>query len=201
MYNKIVNPKTGRKVNINGKIGREILRNYILFSNGGAAPIYKKKCRSKKNPDKLNKLGLKEYKEYKNICPNHRELTWDANICRDKSVNTTRDYAKYAARYKDCHDERVDFTSKCINYSDPGHSFAINKMYKYANECKSRGEGRHKQDFNIYYDCYNNNPNLSDRQAKLCYRKKTKKAKIASLENRKPKSKKPKTWANIVQNN
>ena len=42
MYNKIVNRNTGRKVNINGKIGREILRNYILFSNGSDVPIYKK---------------------------------------------------------------------------------------------------------------------------------------------------------------
>ena len=29
LYNKIINPKTGRYVNINGKIGREILRGFI----------------------------------------------------------------------------------------------------------------------------------------------------------------------------
>ena len=29
MWNKIVNPKTGRKVNINGKIGKSVLKNYI----------------------------------------------------------------------------------------------------------------------------------------------------------------------------
>ena len=143
MYDKIVNPKTGRKVTINGKIGREILKNYILFSNGGAAPvqIYKRKCRSKKNPDKLNEYGLKEYLEYKNICPKHRELTWDANICRDRAVNTALKYAKYAARYKDCYNERVDFTNKCMNYSNSGHNFAVSKMYRYSNECRTRGEG------------------------------------------------------------
>uniref|UniRef100_A0A6C0B3W4 Uncharacterized protein n=1 Tax=viral metagenome TaxID=1070528 RepID=A0A6C0B3W4_9ZZZZ len=37
MYSKIVNPKTGRKVNVGGKIGRTILRNYlIVLSEGGA---------------------------------------------------------------------------------------------------------------------------------------------------------------------
>jgi len=37
MYSKIVNPKTGRKVSIGGKIGRQILRNYlIVLSEGGA---------------------------------------------------------------------------------------------------------------------------------------------------------------------
>ena len=36
MYDKIVNPKTGRKVNINGKLGRQILRNYLDVLQGGA---------------------------------------------------------------------------------------------------------------------------------------------------------------------
>ena len=36
MYNKIVNPKTGRKVNLNGKIGRLILKNYLLQFGGAS---------------------------------------------------------------------------------------------------------------------------------------------------------------------
>ena len=36
MFNKIINPKTGRKVNVNGKIGKSILQNY-LQQLGGAA--------------------------------------------------------------------------------------------------------------------------------------------------------------------
>ena len=35
-YYKIINPKTGRRVNLNGKIGKQILRNYIQEMNGGA---------------------------------------------------------------------------------------------------------------------------------------------------------------------
>ena len=35
-YNFIVNPKTGRKVKLNGKIGREILRNYLNYMKGGS---------------------------------------------------------------------------------------------------------------------------------------------------------------------
>jgi len=35
-YSKIVNPKTGRKVSINGRIGREILKQYLTVLIGGA---------------------------------------------------------------------------------------------------------------------------------------------------------------------
>ena len=36
MYSKIVNPLTDRKVSINGKLGRSILRNYLNVLSGGA---------------------------------------------------------------------------------------------------------------------------------------------------------------------
>ena len=37
LYNQIFNPLTGRTVNINGKLGRNILNNYINQLNGGAS--------------------------------------------------------------------------------------------------------------------------------------------------------------------
>ena len=37
LYNQIVNPITGRKVNINGNLGKKILSNYINYLNGGAS--------------------------------------------------------------------------------------------------------------------------------------------------------------------
>ena len=36
MYSKITNPETGRKIYINGKLGKTILRNYLLVLKGGA---------------------------------------------------------------------------------------------------------------------------------------------------------------------
>ena len=36
MYSKITNPITGRKMSINGKLGKTILRNYLLVLKGGA---------------------------------------------------------------------------------------------------------------------------------------------------------------------
>ena len=36
LYDKIVNPKTNRKVNINSKLGRNILKQYLNYSQGGA---------------------------------------------------------------------------------------------------------------------------------------------------------------------
>jgi hypothetical protein len=35
-YSKIINPKTGRKVSITGKLGQNILRNYISVLRGGS---------------------------------------------------------------------------------------------------------------------------------------------------------------------
>ena len=43
MYSKIANPKTGRMVSVNGKLGQEILRNYLNVLEGGMPP-----CRGKK---------------------------------------------------------------------------------------------------------------------------------------------------------
>jgi len=37
MYTKIVNPKTGRRVSIKGKLGKSILRNYLNVLSGGSA--------------------------------------------------------------------------------------------------------------------------------------------------------------------
>lgn len=36
MYSKIANPKTGRRVSITGKLGKTILKNYLLVLSGGA---------------------------------------------------------------------------------------------------------------------------------------------------------------------
>jgi len=36
MYKKIYNPETGRKVNVNGKLGKKILRKYLYVLNGGS---------------------------------------------------------------------------------------------------------------------------------------------------------------------
>ena len=33
MWDKIVNPKTGRRVNINSKIGQKVLNNYLAYLN------------------------------------------------------------------------------------------------------------------------------------------------------------------------
>lgn len=41
MWNKITNPKTGRKVSINNKLGKNILNNYIKQIGGSALDLYK----------------------------------------------------------------------------------------------------------------------------------------------------------------
>ena len=39
MWNKIVNPKTGRKVNVNSKIGKSVLRNYMKQIGGAVGLV------------------------------------------------------------------------------------------------------------------------------------------------------------------
>jgi len=36
MYSKIINPETGRKVSVKGKLGKQILNNYLVNMNGGS---------------------------------------------------------------------------------------------------------------------------------------------------------------------
>ena len=38
MYSKIVNPRTGRRVSVKSRLGKNILRNYLFILSGGAAP-------------------------------------------------------------------------------------------------------------------------------------------------------------------
>ena len=45
MWKNIVNPKTGRKVNLNSRIGKSVLRNYIKQLGGAAAGAKEDKCR------------------------------------------------------------------------------------------------------------------------------------------------------------
>ena len=46
MWKNIVNPKTGRKVNLNSRIGKSVLRNYIKQLGGAAAAGAREyKCR------------------------------------------------------------------------------------------------------------------------------------------------------------
>lgn len=59
MYSKIVNPKTGRQVSINGRLGRQILKNYLIVLNGGTPN--QKVC-------EVEKAAVENLEECINIC-------------------------------------------------------------------------------------------------------------------------------------
>jgi len=51
MYSKIANPKTGRMVSVNGRLGKEILRNYLnVLSAGFVRPLLKRTKRALRLP-------------------------------------------------------------------------------------------------------------------------------------------------------
>jgi len=35
MYNNIINPKTGKNININSKLGKNVIQNYLYYLYGG----------------------------------------------------------------------------------------------------------------------------------------------------------------------
>lgn len=94
MYSKITNPKTGRKVDVNGRLGKNIVRNYLMVLNGGAAiknlfKFFKKKSSIKPADEKLNTF-LKEKYDYITDTSREKEnvlhiISW-RGIIRDESV-------------------------------------------------------------------------------------------------------------------
>ena len=59
MYKKIINPETGRAVNVNGRIGKSVLRKYISNNNlrGGAAGFFNFFSPTPSNPmDEVNNI-------------------------------------------------------------------------------------------------------------------------------------------------
>ena len=64
MWNKIVNPKTGRKVNVNSNIGKKILKNYIKQLGGGKL---KNNPQTKRKLSIFNKMDKRFYTNYTNI--------------------------------------------------------------------------------------------------------------------------------------
>lgn len=63
MYSKIINPKTGRKVSINGRLGKFILRNYLNVLYGGRYKIEEAEIDSKVKIDELGTVVVKNKHE------------------------------------------------------------------------------------------------------------------------------------------
>ena len=59
MYRKIVNPKTGRLVNITSKLGINVLNNYLL-QIGGNKKVFKKKMKNQRKKQ-VNYLKKQQY--------------------------------------------------------------------------------------------------------------------------------------------
>ena len=73
LYHKIVNPETGRSVNLNSKLGKRIIKKYINNQSGGTgnngAKDYKKKI--KYYDTQINKIADGVNKEHDNIHKDH----------------------------------------------------------------------------------------------------------------------------------
>ena len=73
LYHKIVNPETGRSVNINSKLGKRIIKKYINNQSGGggnnSVKDYKKKI--KYHETRINQIADGVNKEHENIHKDH----------------------------------------------------------------------------------------------------------------------------------
>ena len=96
MYNKIINPKTGRKVSIYGKIGKKILNNYIKFIGGAAAAESSTEYDESERKKKHQKLFEQTLKLNKQIKEEKIQSAMDMlrpDMGPDMSENELREYA------------------------------------------------------------------------------------------------------------
>jgi len=86
MYSKIINPDTGRKVSINGKIGRNVLRNYLNILKGGLPEKGEKICIDNKL-EEVEKTMDNLHGEYIFIKKNGGQISklWDADKMNPKN--------------------------------------------------------------------------------------------------------------------
>lgn len=59
-YNYIVNPTTGRKVNVSGRVGKSIINNYLKYGMIGSGKKISKSAKNIKLQDALNSDTLNE---------------------------------------------------------------------------------------------------------------------------------------------
>jgi hypothetical protein len=85
MWNKILNPKTGRMVNINGKVGKQILKKYLKMLTGGS---------------------LAEYSEHKNLSVNEHFRKFQARNLENEETKWDRRRKNKSAEGFD--DETID---------------------------------------------------------------------------------------------
>lgn len=64
MYDKIVNPSTGRKVSIYGKLGRNIIRNYMVQFGGAGNGVTWYECDIEGCDAKVKKKGAGDKEEH-----------------------------------------------------------------------------------------------------------------------------------------
>lgn len=87
-YNKITNPETGRKVNVNSTLGKKILKNYLNNSQLGG--IHKKPVKKEESSDyyssdsqysdssyESNQTSSNDGTETKVDTPKEEDKTWD----------------------------------------------------------------------------------------------------------------------------
>jgi len=89
MYSKIVNPKTGRKVSVGGRLGRDILRRYLIVLRGGDG--------KSQTPEEVcvpEKMEFNNFQKCVSACNSVTpEVKSKLDTCINKAQNSARDIA------------------------------------------------------------------------------------------------------------
>ena len=87
MYNYIINPETGRKVKLDGRLGRKILKKYLLISNlvSNSNLLFNKQAGGNSNNLTHNELN-KIFGSYRAVEKTHNDLN---DINNNPNVNAT----------------------------------------------------------------------------------------------------------------
>ena len=100
MYSKIVNPKTGRKVNVNSVFGRKILRKYLSVLEGGSSLARREAELEKELESFFENLKSR-------TLPDATSEQVEAMAIMDKDGSGDVDYAEFRAWYLDQNLDRL----------------------------------------------------------------------------------------------
>ena len=97
MWNKIVNPKTGRKVNVTSKIGKSVLRNYMNQLGGNNVLIPEIEYANEFNAD----ISEQEMNEINDTINHFIDIGWTIDrIYNYRNIDINNNRAQYAILHR-----------------------------------------------------------------------------------------------------
>ena len=129
MYNKITNPITGRKVNINGNTGRKVINNYLKQLGNGLPFAVQKKNKDKIKIRKLSTINEDGDIENDNIWPNN------VGSVINKKIKSNKKKIPFTVSQETAKEKEIDIPSKKRLFNT-SKKYSINDTKNYIKFCE-----------------------------------------------------------------